>query len=1467
DEDSLKNKSQSIDIPTITYSKTQKMTGSLEIIIDEIFLLEDIILKGYTPSEIMIASSLTNEKNKKLHYDFRSLSPEGTILLSLRKAEQTTKSVTYIAADENLLQTNAYIQYEITAGKKDNFYFAIPKWEDSKINIEGVDIKEKKKVSYDKLKNELKTSASDLPDLHDHDIWKVVLQKEIKGSYLIEIDYQKKIDKFNNLVDVPLVMPLDILNDTGYIILEASKNTEISTDKFGLNDIETYEIPKWPSYTPSNRIVESLRYFTRPFTFRIAVNRRDESPVLDSIAERETLSYSFDIDSVVFFESDYIIKNTNLQFLEIQIPSNFELWGATIQGKGIKPRKGKNNILLIPLPIDTNEDINLRLTGQIAKNKGNILKSLILQSPKLSIPSLQSNVNIYFPIEYSLFSIKGNFEDLPEPDYKKPLLLTLYKNLSSYFSQNIKNLIRPAFLTKGAIQCRLEHASTNIEDGFTYNQKEQITGDHQRFFDNSGFGDHARKKQPVKTAIQKKYKKKKGILSLNIIIPKEGNSLSANKLWGNSSLSLIFISKAWKKTLILFSIFLFVGLGFYLKKKMIMTPFSFLISTFLLCTFIPTIIMKSLIFIFNGAIFGTIIFILILLLISLTKQILKNLGFRFIIILAFISGTLFSSQIVYAEKTEQFPDITVYVPYSSETPINFKNAESIYIPTNDYFNLKFLAQPPYKPNAAFKFENDFDIVGFKSNGLLEENRIKFSATFDIFVNTDDWTLIELPFRNVYIEELMLDGNPIPVKTKYSSQKGAKTSFHQLAYNNTEILTPKKAYIYEIPIIGTGHHSIDLVFYVELESLPGKKTLDFSFPETLCSDLSLDLKNKDIYLEFENPKHGFYIDDSKNSTITQISLSQKSDLRVSWFPKKYLKKEEKPLIYTKSEVNIFMGYENILVSQQTNIRVEKSSIASLSFEKNPKLEIIDVFSDMVKNWKVREENGTTLLDVTFKHEILNSVDILIKAKYNVMPESTENAIFLKPLNAKRIIGNLNLYANEDYKLVTKNIKGLKISENKNSSFKKLPNFNFQKTYSFLNAAFSADITRIPEEKSFSANILNFHKLSEDILNSHYTINLNIKKSFISDIKIRIPKGLKVISIMADGTSDYIIQDDILTLPFTKAIKGTYTFELNLEKELETFDHASIESIELLGVEKNTGTSLLLFPKGFEVKEKNTSGLRQANLHAIAKNFNDISLPDFGSKYAYTIKENSYKANYEITKKQPTIDVIKVYHSIVKDNLVNVKLLSIFNIKNAPIDHFDIIAPIDLKDSLTVKGDGIKTILKKDINDGKNVYITVNTISKIDRSYMLEISFNKYFSNKKTFEMPKIIFPQASNKTEFISIETDTVYRVEPETIQSLHETEADGIPVLPAGIDLNNILWSYRASGSGEWRYSLILKRLEREKMVKAKILREDIKTLLIPNGFALHEVNIKTNNRSLQFLPIYLPPEADLWSLKVAGKP
>ena len=140
-------------------------------------------------------------------------------------------------------------------------------------------------------------------------------------------------------------MPVGVNNDTGYLVMEASRDTEIRIEKAGLNQVETYEIPQWPSYKPSNRIIESLRYFARPFTFKIAVFRKKESPVLAAIVEKEDLCYTLGRDSNTFFQFDYTIRNTNLQFLEIRFPEDYILWSATLKGQGIKPRKGKRAIL------------------------------------------------------------------------------------------------------------------------------------------------------------------------------------------------------------------------------------------------------------------------------------------------------------------------------------------------------------------------------------------------------------------------------------------------------------------------------------------------------------------------------------------------------------------------------------------------------------------------------------------------------------------------------------------------------------------------------------------------------------------------------------------------------------------------------------------------------------------------------------------------------------------------------------------------------------------------------------------------------------------------------------------------------------------------------------------------------------------------------------------------------------------
>ena len=1526
-EHAFKDQARTIAIPVITYPEAGKMTGTLNVKIDEMYLLADILLAGYSPAEEMLAVEADDPGGKKLLYDFRSLSPKGEILLSLRQAEQTSKTVSFIAVDENLLETNTYVRYSITSGKKDSFYFAIPQWPGSKINIEGEYIKEKKKVPLEKIRG--LTGNADLPELAGYDIWNVVLQKEATQEVTLAIDYQKKIDRFETLFDVPLVIPLDVLSDTGYIVLEASKNTKITTRKSGLNELETYEIPQWPAYKPSNRIIESLRYFTRPFTFGVAVNRMDESPVLASLVEEENLVYAFGTNSEIFFEGNYQVKNTNLQFLQIELPDKFVFWGATLDGKGVKPRKGNSRLIYIPLPVDSDETIDVRLTGQVDRpGRLGMSETFDLQGPKLEIPVLQSHMTVYYPEQYSILSIRGNFEKYPQLPYQRPVFLSFISGVFSALGRNVARLVSPYYLRRG-IQGRLKSAADDIGDQFSVGNtamqarirdasqylgdqtdQEGATLQYEPYYLETNYNIERESLQTEEAAVnvqlpaqarpavgsQSQYGLRKGLLSLRIDIPKEGVSLAAHKLWGDSRLTIIFMSDAWKKGVSLFSALLFIFLGFYARRRNLMSPGMFFVATFVMGTFVPMALFRSYLFVFNGAMIGAGIFIALLVAGHFGRNVLKQLGLMTVAILAAGLFLLTASPAARAEgvalqrmnfkrvpveagqadavnpapepsvrcavpepEIKPFPDIKVYVPYPKAVPFVLNDTQKLYIPTEDFFRLKLLADPPYIQPRRLDYASPFDITGLSLQGVLDGETVRFKAVLDVFVNNEEWMLVPLPFKDVFMQELRLDGQPVPVMMQPVSG-----GCFGLCTKEAGQPAPAEAGVYGVPINGVGHHSLDLTFFVEIESLLGKKTLSFGFPPAVFSDFSLDLNSRDVFIEFEEPAVAHYMDEAGQLPVVKASFSQKDRVRLSWFPKKYLKKEEKPLIYADCRLNMYLGYENILVVQDTTIRVEKSSIASISFLKDPDAVIMDVFSDKVRNWQVRDD-GT--LEVVFKHEITDQVDLQIKSKRGVLPDEVVPVEFFNPQETKRIHGRLNIFTLPGYKAAVLNQNNLKVEGvERGNGQASHPGFILQKSYSFLEGSFQADIARTPEEQRFIADIHAQYSLTETVQTSSYQVAIDVKKNVLSNVKVRLSPGQKILAVEAENTSDYIVKDNMLILPLQDAVPDHFVFNLKLERELADFTHVNVEGIEVLDVEKVSGTAVVLFPRGYDVKETSIKGLKSANIHDVIPPAQRPDTRNTGARYAYTLGEPAQSASYDILKKESVMDVINVYHTAVQDTRVHVELLCLFNIKNAPVDHFDIVAPADLKDAIEIQGDGIKTILKKDIDEKQRVMLTVNTVSKIDHAYMLQVTFNTYFGHDKTFTMPRIVFPQANNKTEFVSVEADTVYHVEPVAAKSLQPTEPDMIPALPAGVDINNILWSYQSVGSAEWVYSLKLKRLEREKLVKARIQREDIKTLIIPNGYALHEVQLKVDNRTLQFLPVTFPPQASIWSLKVAGE-
>ena len=133
----------------------------------------------------------------------------------------------------------------------------------------------------------------------------------------------------------------------------------------------------------------------------------------------------------------------------------------------------------------------------------------------------------------------------------------------------------------------------------------------------------------------------------------------------------------------------------------------------------------------------------------------------------------------------------------------------VFIPTQDYFLLKFMADPPYRPQKPFEYENEYNITGLVAKGNLEGAMARFTALLDVFVNTDKWALIELPFSNVFITALTLNKDQIPVRTA-----GGATA------KNPSFAGQKV--IYAVPVTGFGHIAWQSISTRPSRPLPGKR---------------------------------------------------------------------------------------------------------------------------------------------------------------------------------------------------------------------------------------------------------------------------------------------------------------------------------------------------------------------------------------------------------------------------------------------------------------------------------------------------------------------------------------------------------------------------------------------------------------------------------------------------------------------
>lgn len=325
--------------------------------------------------------------------------PKETIAPAVLEPKVYADTTTYAAIGDGVIRCRSALSYSILQAEVPGFRVALPA-DATVLNVSGNELRD------------WKTTQSEGVQYID-----VYLNFGVKGTYVLNIAYERKVAPGTGVAQVPWVRAMNAEREQGYFGIAAATNVELAVHKAErVSAIDVKELPSviWGSTT--SPILLAFKYLSHPFDIRIDVTRHEEVPVL--IAAIDSVRYTTlqTDEGKSLTRAVYNVRNNVKQFLRVKLPPQAALWSVFVAGKPVKPAKDKNGAILIPLeksqmsgesltqfPVEVvylASTVRMRTFGQLS-----------LELPNVDIPASSLQWDLYMPREYSCMFFGGDVKE------------------------------------------------------------------------------------------------------------------------------------------------------------------------------------------------------------------------------------------------------------------------------------------------------------------------------------------------------------------------------------------------------------------------------------------------------------------------------------------------------------------------------------------------------------------------------------------------------------------------------------------------------------------------------------------------------------------------------------------------------------------------------------------------------------------------------------------------------------------------------------------------------------------------------------------------------------------------------------------------------------------------------------------------------------------------------------------------
>ena len=268
------------------------------------------------------------------------------------------------------------------------------------------------KVTFDKLSAPLVRFTSPLIGEQQLDaatgIWSLTLRKESMGRvplrFRVSLPSAPAAGTETISAALPTVQLTSARRQHGVWVIEANTDTELTFDPKAMQPLDVLRAPAMEDYQPRHRLIAAFDYATPEATLTLHAARHGHSELAALIIHQLRLTTVLSHDGSARHDALYELHHSGEQFLNVQLPPAAQLLSALAAGHPVKPVRGPDGTISVPLPADSanQSSVAIRLlyeTSDAAWTSGGQRQLLPPTIPN-TVPVLATDWQVFVPHGY-----------------------------------------------------------------------------------------------------------------------------------------------------------------------------------------------------------------------------------------------------------------------------------------------------------------------------------------------------------------------------------------------------------------------------------------------------------------------------------------------------------------------------------------------------------------------------------------------------------------------------------------------------------------------------------------------------------------------------------------------------------------------------------------------------------------------------------------------------------------------------------------------------------------------------------------------------------------------------------------------------------------------------------------------------------------------------------------------------------